>query len=91
HQYLANLTSYQSKLYPYIVTLGDFFRDDCLTKWEGDFGLGKDGADFLIWQRNFSSPPLSSGISVVPEPSSLVLFTLAGLGYMACRKRRSNL
>ena len=36
-----------------------------------------DGADFLIWQRQFTGPPPLSASSAVPEPTTLVLISMA--------------
>ncbi|MCG8450233.1 MAG: autotransporter-associated beta strand repeat-containing protein, partial [Pirellulales bacterium] len=61
-----------------------------------------DGADFLKWQREdqtpagltawrdnygFTTPLAASGAAAVPEPSSVVLLSLAGLA-LAVRRRR---
>jgi len=68
----------------------------------GDFdGDGdRDGADFLLWQRdlgdagslavweaNFGVPPLSAITSAVPEPASLLLALFASLGLPLSRRR----
>ncbi len=69
----------------------------------GDFdGDGdRDGADFLIWQRdlrdadnladweaNFSALPLSAVTATMPEPASLLLALLACQGWLVGRGRR---
>jgi len=70
---------------------------------DGDFDEDEDvdGADFLLWQRdmnlgslqdweaNFDATTTLAATTVVPEPSSLLLGTLASLG-MLMRRRRSS-
>lgn len=62
-----------------------------LAEWQSDYGLGNgsdadadgdtDGADFLVWQRQFgqSTLPLLASSAAVPEPTGLVLLSLAAL------------
>ncbi len=63
-----------------------------LAQWAGDHGLNAssdadgdgdtDGSDFLTWQRQFGtveSVASSSSSQAVPEPSAVLLVTLAGL------------
>ena len=67
-----------------------------LTKWESDYGVNRNsdadgdeystGKDFLIWQRSFTAP--LSSTSAVPEPNTVGLLTLAGLGFALLRKRK---
>jgi|GEM_PF-2715564 len=73
---------------------GDVDADD-LTQWQGDFGSNgdsdanndgdSDGADFLAWQRQFGSgtPSLAASQSV-PEPTSLLLATIACVAGGVC-------
>ncbi len=70
-----------------------------LAQWQLDFNDANDfsdadadgdsdGTDFLIWQQTFTG---SLGtITAVPEPTSMLLLALAGLGCFASRKRSSN-
>jgi hypothetical protein len=69
-----------------------------LAQWEGDYGVNgdsdangddvSDGADFLIWQRNITSPSPVSSNSVVPEPSSLLLMFGGWLGLALGGRKR---
>ncbi|TWU28389.1 PEP-CTERM sorting domain-containing protein [Bythopirellula polymerisocia] len=58
-----------------------------------------DGRDFLVWQRNVSvgnlsdwqanyGAPLTATSTTVPEPSTLVLFSIAVLGSNFAIRRR---
>lgn len=69
---------------------GDTFVNAAdLTKWKGDYGVngnsdangdGKsDGADFLIWQRNFGAGSAAAAAAAVPEPATAAML-LGGLG-----------
>ena len=70
-----------------------------LAQWQGDYGMGAgsdadgdgdtDGADFLVWQRQFgqSTLPMLASAGAVPEPMGVVLLSLAGL---LCVNRRRN-
>lgn len=74
-------------------TIGDFNGDGSvdgldLAIWTAASGIDargdadqdgdSDGADYLVWQRNFSqAPPLGTGGTAVPEPTSAALFVLA--------------
>jgi len=70
-----------------------FANGDDLLIWENAFGTSAgaffsdgdndsdgdvDGFDFLGWQRNYSNGGGLAGAFSVPEPSSLLLFALAG-------------
>jgi len=82
---------------------GDFdgngvVNDDDLNKWETDFGVGpasdadgdgdSDGADFLVWQRNYDgTTSLLQGIAAVPEPGTLCLLGLSVVLAMGNRHR----
>ena len=44
-----------------------------------------DGADFVIWQTNFPTVA-GAGATPVPEPNSLLLAVMAGLGLVAARR-----
>lgn len=77
---------------------GDVDSED-LARWEGDFGangnsdadgdLDSDGADFLVWQQQFSNgvPPIAAS-QTVPESSTVVLLGgLAAVSILArCRR-----
>ena len=56
--------------------------DAALLDGDADVDGDVDGDDFLIWQNSF---PYPAALSSVPEPASLVLFTLGGL--MMLRRR----
>jgi len=64
--------------------------------WLGVNGTGSadgdsdtDGLDFLLWQQGYTGPPASlSGLTTIPEPSSLVLGALGVLLYLRCRLGR---
>lgn len=81
---------------------GDFTKNgtvngDDLTKWKGDYGVNglsdadndgdSDGADFLIWQRNFGASASVAASAAVPEPVGCSLAALA-LGGVALAARR---
>ncbi len=63
------------------VTAGDWLQGDP----SGDGFVGLDDLDFILGNWNAGTPPTAS---VVPEPASLALFTIAGLSALA--RRRSN-
>lgn len=69
-----------------------------LTTWKGAFGLNangdadgdsdSDGADYLIWQRNFGATSSSGTLAMIPEPTTLTLMAgSAGLLIYARRRR----
>ena len=76
---------------------GDVDNDDLII-WQAAHGTtlaadadldgDSDGADFLIWQQEFGNGvvPLTSAVSAVPEPSTLVLAAMA----MCFRIRRRS-
>ena len=71
---------------------GDVDGDDLtdpIDGWETRFGVDLDGMNFLDWQREFGTnvPPLLSAAQAVPEPSSLVLLTLAAAGVLYRQRR----
>jgi hypothetical protein len=83
------------------VLPGDFNADGLvdaadLAVWKGDYGPGggadadfdgdSDGADLLAWQRNLSPPAAIGGLSPVPESTSLMLLSTAGLAIASCRR-----
>jgi hypothetical protein len=46
-----------------------------------------DGIDFLVWQRNYRTPPVAvSQLEAIPEPASALLFVL---GVLALQSRRA--
>jgi endonuclease/exonuclease/phosphatase family metal-dependent hydrolase len=64
-----------------------------LNVWETSFGLASgairsmgdadgdgaiDGSDYLLWQRQFSGPPLD--LFAVPEPATIVLLVVVAMG-----------
>ena len=75
---------------------GDVDADD-LAQWQGDYGVNgnsdangdgnSDGADYLAWQQQFTAAAASSGLSVVPEPSVLVLAIVALNSGLVIRRR----
>ena len=61
---------------------GDVDQDDLIDPvdgWQARYGVDLDGFDFLAWQREFGSgvSSLVTTSEAVPEPSSLLLLTLA--------------
>jgi hypothetical protein len=66
-----------------------------LAQWKGDFGVNNesdadndgdsDGADFLLWQRNFGNSAAGTTAAAVPEPNAVVLFLIATI---ACGSKR---
>jgi hypothetical protein len=69
-----------------------------LTVWRGSFGSGNgadadgdgdsDGADFLVWQRNLGQHNALAVTATVPEPTAVMLLSVAGLAIgMRLRKR----
>lgn len=68
---------------------GDVDDDDLtdpIDGWEARFGVDLDGFNFLDWQREYGTDlsPLVAAIAL-PEPSSLLLVSLAGL--ICCSRR----
>ena len=71
-----------------------------LTTWKSAFGVSNlgdadgdgdsDGADFLVWQRQYTGPNATAAAAAVPEPVSAAM-AVAGIGgiNMAIRRRRS--
>lgn len=69
-----------------------------LDQWKGDFGVNADsdgdhdgdtdGADFLIWQRNFGAVGATATANAVPEPTSVSLIALAVGGLLLKGRRR---
>lgn len=59
------------------------------TAADGDSDRVISGLDFLVWQQNFGLgvSPLSSGLSVVPEPKSAVLLMTMLIGFLGRQKR----
>ena len=75
--------------------------DDYL-RWRSGFGVGLganhahgdangdldvDGADFLVWQRDLGGAPINAAAGTVPEPATLSLMALVGVGLMLGRRR----
>jgi len=57
--------------------------------WNDRFGIDLDGADFLIWQRNFGmGAPMVASVAV-PEPSTVLLALICTAGAV-CIQRRST-
>jgi hypothetical protein len=83
-----------------IVTQFAFFPEPSTADFDGDGDV--DGADFLLWQRGGSPNALSQsdlalwedhfGITIltaaasIPEPSTLLLGTLAAVGLLLRRR-----
>lgn len=78
---------------------GDLFVDGAdLAKWKLDFGVSagsdadndgdSDGNDFLLWQRNFTTPAGTVTAAAVPEPHALALAATGAGGIAALRRRR---
>jgi hypothetical protein len=80
---------------PPITIPGDFDHNGLvnsadLAQWKGDFGINglsdadndgdSDGADFLVWQRNFGTGvPASPAGAPIPEPASLAMVAAIGV------------
>jgi hypothetical protein len=85
-----------------LIAPADFNRDGIVDSgdlgiWEDNFGTGDagdanlngltDGQDFLIWQQQFGRGGASfAATTATPEPSTLLLASLAGL--LFCSRRR---
>lgn len=80
---------------------GDVDGDDLANNWEPGFGTATgagvidgdanndgavNGADFLIWQNNFTGPSAVTSASAVPEPSSILLL-FAATGILLCNNK----
>jgi hypothetical protein len=49
-------------------------------KWQQGVGTTYDGNHLTDWETNYGSAPLlATNSAAVPEPNSLVLFSLSGL------------
>ena len=88
---------------PPVQLVGDFNGDLVvdgadLEKWKLDFGANggsdadddgdSDGDDFLLWQRNFTTPVGAVTTAAVPEPHALALAAMGAGGIAALRRRR---
>jgi len=100
--FLVNYGS-SSSFDPSQIVLSDFqsiSQDPLLRDWEenfgstgggsGDFDLDADvdGADFLMWQRDFIPALAASTSQTVPEPSSLFLLSLVAASCFATRRSK---
>jgi glucosylceramidase len=56
---------------------------------DGDQDGDSDGADFLIWQRNFGAGPLNALRMAIPEPTTQTLCWLAGAICHLCTRLRN--
>jgi len=94
-----------------VLVSGDFNLDTLvdgvdLSQWEGDFGVNglsdadgdgdSDGADFLIWQRQFGGgfPLLAGAVAQVPEPTSsalLIAMVAMTMFYLSLNRKREVL
>ena len=71
----------------FLIWQNNFPTSSGVTKMSGDASADGDvdGNDFLIWQNQF---PAAVTTSFVPEPSTVLLLGLGGLGLLRrCRKR----
>ncbi len=70
---------------------GDTDADD-LAAWTTGFGSSRNGADFLTWQRNFTSGSTSPVLSAaaVPEPASVQMIVTIVAVVVGRRPRRSG-
>jgi hypothetical protein len=69
-----------------------------LAQWKGDFGVDggsdangdglSDGADFLVWQRNYGAGSAAAAAATVPEPSTAVLVLFASVSLLFNLSRR---
>ena len=74
---------------------GNVDADD-LAQWQGDLGNSansdadqdddSDGADFLIWQRNYNLVSAQGAINSVPEPTSTMLIAMCLVSCLARRR-----
>lgn len=68
-----------------------------LVMWKDAFGLNangdadgdndSDGADYLVWQRNFGATSAGGTLTTIPEPTTLTLL-VGSAGLMICARRR---
>ena len=72
---------------------GDFDNDldvdgaDFL-EWQREFGSTLDASDLATWESNYGSPPaIGAALSAVPEPSSIALVMMVGVGGLLRKKR----
>ena len=102
---LYNPTNVQLQVVSLPAFTADFDNDgdvdgDDLVHWEGNFGGpgsdadgdgDSDGADFLAWQQQFGSGvPLPAASSNVPEPSTLLLASLAACFGLLTRRNKGS-
>ncbi len=79
----------------------DFNVDDNVNgidfgRWKANFGTGpladadgdgdSDGADFLVWQRQFGRT--GAGVVAVPEPTGMAVAAVSSVGLLVIRRRR---
>lgn len=75
-----------------------FVDADDLATWQTGFGVNAsgdtnndtvtDGADFLVWQQEYTGP--APPIAAVPEPATLVVGLVGGLAVSLVGRRRSG-
>lgn len=73
---------------------GDFDNDGDvdttdLATWQAGYGSQYSGADFLVWQRNFTGP-LSAAAQAVPEPTAGMLAACISLLCVMRRRKDSS-
>ena len=57
---------------------------------DADGDSDSDGADFLVWQQNFTGVPTVGGVTAIPEPSSFMLIAIYGASCVFMRNRCSK-
>ena len=73
----------------FLILQRNFGTGTTMAQGDADNDGDVDSDDLMIWENQFGSPPpLGAAVTSVPEPSALLLLSLAGVSLATCRRRR---